>query len=309
MSEKKELHPRNLHNTDYDLDLLASATPTLWQYIVEKFGKKTIDFTNPEAVKLLNTALLKQYYGVDNWNIPSDFLCAPVPGRADYIHHIADLLALNNEGEIPKGDVVNGLDIGVGANLIYPLLGNAIYGWNFVATDMDKRAVRNCVTIIEKNAHLQEAISLQLQPNPRFIFKDIIAEDDRFTFTICNPPFHASAESAAKAAARKNENLIVSNKNKAAALNFGGQNAELYCEGGELGFVTQMIYESAKYKKQVLWFTSLVSKTENVHKLSNILKKVAAADVKVIEMAQGNKKSRFIAWTFQSSDQQRNWNF
>ena len=150
---------------------------------------------------------------------------------------------------------------------------------------------------------------MQLQPNPRFIFKDIIAEDDRFTFTICNPPFHASAEIAAKAAARKNENLIISNKNKAAALNFGGQNAELYCEGGELGFVTQMIYESAKYKKQVLWFTSLVSKTENVHKLSNILKKVAAAEVKIVEMAQGNKKSRFIAWTFQTADQQRNWKF
>lgn len=309
MSEKKELHPRNLHNVDYDLQLLATSTPELNHHIVEKFGKKTIDFTNPEAVKLLNMALLKQYYGVDNWNIPSDFLCAPVPGRADYIHHIADLLVLNNEGEIPKGEMVSGLDIGVGANLIYPLLGNAIYGWSFVATDIDKRAIRNCVTIIEKNSHLQEVISLQLQPNPRFIFKDIIAEDDRFTFTICNPPFHASAEIAAKTAARKNENLIISNKNKAAELNFGGQNAELYCEGGELGFITQMIYESAKYKKQVFWFTSLVSKQENIQKLSKILKKVAAVEVKVVEMAQGNKKSRFIAWTFQSSDQQRNWKF
>ena len=92
-------------------------------------------------------------------------------------------------------------------------------------------------------------------------------------------------------------------------MNFGGQNAELYCEGGELGFITQMIYESAKYNKQVFWFTSLVSKQENIHKLSKILKKVAAVEVKVVEMAQGNKKSRFIAWTFQTADQQRNWKF
>jgi 23S rRNA (adenine1618-N6)-methyltransferase len=46
-------------------------------------------------------------------------------------------------------------------------------------------------------------------------------------------------------------------------LNFGGIIC-LWCEGGELGFVTQMIYESAKYPMQCLWFTTLVSKKENL---------------------------------------------
>jgi 23S rRNA (adenine1618-N6)-methyltransferase len=48
------------------------------------------------------------------------------------------------------------------------------------------------------------------------------------------------------------------------------------------------------------WFTTLVSKSEHLPKLQQSLNKVNAAEVRVIEMAQGQKKSRILAWTFQN---------
>jgi 23S rRNA (adenine1618-N6)-methyltransferase len=183
---------------------------------------ETIDFSNPEAVKSLNKALLKTYYGILDWNLPTDYLCPPIPGRADYIHYIADLLSEVNDGIIPTGNEIMGLDIGVGANCIYPILGNAIYDWSFVATDINSSAIENCVDIIEKNPHLNEVISLQQQLNSRFIFKDIIQPEDKFAFTICNPPFHASKEEADKSSSRKVSNLT-QQKTTNPILNFGGQ--------------------------------------------------------------------------------------
>ena len=312
--EKTNLHPRNLHRLGYDFGALIAACPELQNFVaVNEHQLETIDFSNPEAVKTLNKALLIAYYDIQNWDIPTNFLCPPIPGRVDYIHYVADLLASNNNGIIPEGENVQVLDIGIGANCIYPLLGNAVYGWSFVGTDIDEKAIQNCKKIIEANPKLMDAISLQQQTESRFIFKNIITPEDRFSLTICNPPFHNSQEEATKSSLRKVNNL---EKNRTTTrseakplLNFGGQNAELWCDGGELGFITQMIFESAKYPMQCLWFTTLVSKKENLSSLYKTLNKVNPVAVKTIDMAQGQKTSRILAWTFQSEAQQRNWKF
>ena len=197
-----------------------------------------------------------------------------------------------------------GLDVGVGANCIYPILGHVLYGWSFLGTDIDPKALENCVRIIESNPQLAEAISLQQQANNRAIFKDVLLPEDKFAFTMCNPPFHASPTEAQKAASRKTSNLNTDDR-----LNFGGQSTELWCEGGEIGFITQMIYESAKFPMQVLWFTTLVSKNANLKQIYKILNKVNAAKIETVEMAQGQKTSRFVAWTFQSDPQRIAWKF
>lgn len=307
--EKSSLHPRNKHRSRYDFDVLLHKTPELKTFIyTNEHGIETIDFSNPLAVKTLNKALLKTYYGILDWNLPEDYLCPPIPGRADYIHQIADLLAAENQNMIPTGEAIMGLDIGVGANCIYPILGNSEYGWSFVATDIDATALENCVSIIEKNPHLSEVISLQQQVNSRYIFKDIIQPEDKFAFTICNPPFHDSKEEAAKSASRKVSNLT-NQKTVNPILNFGGQNNELWCEGGELAFINQMIYESVKYPKQCFWFTTLVSKKDNLKSIYKTLNKVEAAAIKTIEMNQGQKISRLVAWTFLSEKQRKEWKF
>jgi len=307
--EKTSLHPRNLHRLRYDFDTLIQNHHELKEFVfVNEHHIETIDFSDPKAVKSLNKSLLTTYYDIQNWDIPPDYLCPPIPGRADYIHHIADLLANSNNGIIPMGETIFGLDIGVGANCIYPLLGNAIYDWNFVGTDIDADALNNCVKIIEKNPKLIDVISLQLQANPRFIFKDIILPEDKFAFTICNPPFHATEEEATKGTIRKINNLE-NTKTTKPVLNFGGKNTELWCEGGELTFITQMVYESTKYPLQCFWFTTLVSKSSHLSSIYKTLNKVNAATVKTIDMAQGQKTSRIVAWTFLSEKQQKEWKF
>jgi len=316
--EKTTLHPRNQHRFRYDFEKLIYNYPILKNYIFvnehdvdpskSEQAKQTIDFANPEAVKALNKAILISNYGIEYWEIPKNYLCPPIPGRADYIHYLADLLADSNNKIIPEGENVIGLDVGIGANCIYPIIGNHEYQWSFVGTDIDENALQNCKKIIAKNPHLIEAISLQLQVEPRFIFKNIILPEDKFAFTICNPPFHASQDEATKASLRKVNNLE-DTKSIKPILNFGGQNAELWCTGGEIGFITQMIYESVKYPLQVFWFTTLVSKKDNLRSIYKTLNKVGAVEIKTVEMAQGQKISRFVAWTFLSEKQQKEWKF
>lgn len=312
ITEKTNLHPRNPHRFGYDFTKLIASCPELKAFVfTNEYGTETIDFSIPEAVKELNNSLLISEYEIQNWDIPKDYLCAPIPGRADYIHYLADLLASSNNGIIPEGETVQGLDIGIGSNCIYPIIGNSVYNWSFVGTDIDENAIQNCKKIIENNPQLTDAISLQLQVESRFIFKNIITPEDKFAFTICNPPFHSSAAEATKSSLRKVNNLETSSKEKIIklVLNFGGQNAELWCEGGELGFITQMIFESAKYPLQCFWFTTLVSKKENLSSLYKTLNKVSAVEVKTIDMAQGQKTSRIVAWTFLSEAQQKSWKF
>ena len=236
------LHARNRHQGRYDLAELASALPELQPFLMpnpfdEAEVTMTIDFANPAAVKALNTALLKQFYGVKFWAIPADYLCPPIPGRADYLHHAADLLATTTNAEIPRGPTVRALDIGVGANLIYPLIGAHEYGWRFVGTDIDAAAIKSAQQIIDANEGLANAIELRLQKSPLKIFDGVVNADDRFDIVICNPPFHATAKDAAAGSLRKWKNLgkarTADTKPK---LNFGGQAVELWCEGGEAGF-------------------------------------------------------------------------
>jgi 23S rRNA (adenine1618-N6)-methyltransferase len=307
--EKVNLHPRNPNRFGYNFSKLISISPELKVFVsVNEHGTESIDFSNPNAVKALNKALLIENYDINYWDIPEHYLCPPIPGRADYIYNIADLLALSNNGIIPEGENVQGLDVGIGANCIYPIIGNSVYDWSFVGTDIDENAIQNCKHIIEQNPKLIDAISLQLQVDSRYIFKNIILPEDKFAFTLCNPPFHSSQEEATKSNLRKTNNLQKTKTNKP-VLNFGGQNGELWCEGGELAFIKQMIYESVKYPLQCLWFTTLVSKKDNLKSIYKTLNKVSAVAVKTFEMSQGKKNSRIVAWTFLSETQQKNWKF
>lgn len=304
-TEKSNLHPRNSHRNPYDFEQLIACVPDLKHYVfTNAYGNVTINFSIPKAVKLLNKALLHHFYHIKNWDIPAHNLCPPIPGRADYIHYIADLLA-ENHGEIPEGSMISGLDIGVGANLVYPLIAHQSYGWKMTGTDINQDSLRNAEEILEHNPDLKSSVKLMVQPNPDCVFKNIILPEDRFTFSMCNPPFHDSEQSALKGNLRKTNNL---HKNKASKtnLNFGGQQSELWCEGGELAFISKMIHESLQFSSQVLWFTCLVSKKDHLTKLTSLLKKVKA-DFKTIEMAQGQKTSRIVAWTFISEKDRKNW--
>ncbi len=305
------LHLRNPHNGSYDFEQLTQATPELAPHVYETpRGRSSIDFSDPVAVKLLNQALLKVHYNIEFWDIPQGYLCPPIPGRADYLHYLADLLAESNRGKVPVGGKVCGLDIGTGANCIYPIIGSQTYGWNYIATDIDPLSLASAEEICQANRGLKRKIKFRHQSNERNIFKQVIKPNDRFDFTLCNPPFHASLKEAQAGSQRKVNNLSKASGRSAPdklALNFGGQGAELWCKGGEITFVRQMIKESQLFAKNCLWFTSLISKKDNLPAVYQALKQAGAINVKTVEMAQGQKVSRFVAWSFLSAREQEEW--
>lgn len=303
---KSLMHPRNPHRSRYDFKLLINACPELEGFVqANKFNTESIDFANPEAVRMLNKALLKQYYSISFWEIPENYLCPPIPGRADYIHHMADLLALSNKGTIPTGSKVMVLDIGTGASCIYPIIGHGAYGWHFVASDVDPAALQSARQIISSNPSLKGAVECRLQSNHSNIFSNIIHPKEAFAFSMCNPPFYTSAQEAQKSNRRKSHNLT--GNDAPPVLNFGGKSNELYYEGGEAEFVRRMIKQSSEMPHQCLWFSSLVSQKSNLYGIYKSLKKVKALQVQTIEMGQGQKQSRIVAWSYYPPDQTANW--
>ncbi|TKA95393.1 23S rRNA (adenine(1618)-N(6))-methyltransferase RlmF [Cereibacter changlensis] len=293
MAVKLMLHPRNQHREGYDFERLFLKSPELEAFITRNpRGQMTINFQDVGAVRLLNRALLMTHYEIDFWDIPAAYLCPPIPGRVDYIHYLADLLAVSNDQEIPHGSDIKVLDIGTGASLVYPLTGQHEYGWDFTGVDIDPVSIKSARQICERN---RLNIKLKRQSKAEDIFESVVGPDDSFHLTLCNPPFHASLARAEEGTRRKWRNL---GKGQSAELNFGGQNAELWCPGGEIGFIARMIEQSMNFADQCLWFTCLVSKKDNLKPLSRLLKKAKVAEFQVVEMAQGQKTSRFIAWTF-----------
>jgi 23S rRNA (adenine1618-N6)-methyltransferase len=281
----KGLHPKNIFKNGYNFDELIIKNPALKEFVAKnKFDTVTIDFSNPDAVKELNKALLFSFDKIKNWDFPDKNLCPPIPGRLDYIHYLSDLLSFK--------DNVNILDIGTGATCIYPLLGAVAYDWNFVATDIDLDSLDTAQDIIDDNK-LQSKIELRQQENEQQILKGIIVDGDSFSAVMCNPPFYKSAEEAQGANGRKSRNL-----GNNAVRNFAGNNNELWYIGGEKAFLHNYLYESSLFRTSSKWFTSLVSKKENVQSLEKSSKKLGATEFKVIPMHQGNKVTRIVAWRF-----------
>lgn len=305
--EKERLHPRNCHRGRYNFAELIVQYPELAPYAKDNiYGVTSIDFFNPEAIRVLNRILLRNHYDIQHWDLPLDYLCPPIPGRADYLHYAADMLAGCNEGVIPTGKKIRVLDIGVGANCIYPIIGVKEYGWSFVGADIDHIALRVAGAIVQHNPVLKGRVELRSQSFPTSIFHGIIRVGEKFDLTICNPPFHASAQEAQSKALRK-LNSLTQRSNKNAVLHFGGQSNELWCRGGEAQFVSNMARESREFATSCLWFSSLISKGANLKVVYAALERAGAFDVKTIPMGQGGKTSRVVAWTFLSEEEQARW--
>lgn len=304
--DKTELHPRSKHTGNYDFEALVGVCPDLEEFIIEnKFGAPTIDFSVRDAVRMLNKAILSLHYKIPHWNVPLNYLVPPIPGRVDYIHYLADLLAESSNGAIPKGPKVTGLDIGTGASMIYPLLGFREYGWSFVGVDIDMVSFSSAQEIIRDNELPKKSFQVRLQKNDTDYFFGAITRKEKYDFTMCNPPFHSSLNEAEKGNVRKWANLT--GRKKRVEYNFGGRTNELWTPGGERQFVLDMIEESQYYGETCFWFTTLVSKQSNLKGIYQKLDQVNAKDVQTVDMGQGNKVSRVVAWTFLSKKQRKEW--
>lgn len=296
------LHALNPHRDRYDLGRLVAASAELGRHVrPHPVAGDTVDFTDPAAVLALNRALLRAYHGVSWWELPPGALCPPVPGRADYLCQVKELLEETDGGAAAGADALI-LDIGTGASCIYPILGASLFGWRFVATDAEEASVRWAERVVAENPALAERVVCRWQTDTRKIFAGVVREGERFAASVCNPPFHASREEAEAGTRRKLRNLGPKAGRKAPdgspVLNFGGRGNELWCEGGEAGFVRRMIRESAERPGLCEWFTTLVSKSGRLPELEDELAKVGAKETRVLGMRHGEKFSRVLAWRF-----------
>ena len=296
---KTNLHPKNKNREQYKIEELLKVIPELKDHIKKnKLGEDSIHFSDPVAIKLLNKALLSHYYGIQKWEFPDTNLCPPIPGRADYIHYMSDLL--NNN------DNITCLDIGVGASCIYPILGVSEYNWNFIASEVNTEAIAFAKKIIKDNPSLKGKVKFRIQKDENNIFKGIIKPKDKIDLSICNPPFHSSKKEALKGSMRKIRNLS-GERSKKIQLNFSGVANELVYKGGEYQFIKNMIEESVLYSNNCLWFTTLVSKEKNLKSIYKLLEDIKAKEVKTLNIGTSNKKSRIVVWTFQTKEEQKNW--
>lgn len=294
------MHKNNRHSKNYDLKSLIDSYPQLESFVfTNKHGNQTLDFADPKEVKALNTALLKRHYDIEYWEFPDQNLCPPIPGRLEYILLLNDLFRSSGL----KKDV-RVLDIGTGATCIYPLLGYSEFGWTFVASEVDKKALANAKQIIRNN-RLEASIELRLQSKSEAILEGVLLPNERLTATICNPPFFKNEKEAIESTQQKLKGL--GKETKIFQRNFSGTSNELWYPGGEKAFLHNYLFQSSKLKEHCFWYTSLVSKKEHIKSMETSLRKLNATEFKVIEFSLGHKKSRVVAWSFLSKEEQKQW--
>ena len=304
---KTNLHPRNKNREPYDINALIKINPELADFIKpNKYGADSIDFSNVSAVRILNKSILDYYYKIGYCEFPTENLSPPIPGRADYIHYMADLLCENNFGVIPLGDKITCLDIGVGASCIYPIIGVAEYNWKFIGSDIDSKSIASANNIVNCNSLLKNRVECRLQINPNNFFTGIISPEEKFDISICNPPFHSSVRDAQEGTRRKVKNLSGENA-ITPVLNFAGVSSELVYDGGEYEFIQKMIRDSKDFAKNCYWFSTLVSKQSNLKGIYNSLEKFDATHIGTKPMGTGNKSTRIVIWTFLSKEERKVW--
>ena len=263
----ERMHPRNVYkDKNPDFGALAEARPFLKPFLKRRGkGRFGINFTDWAATKALNRALLMEHYGLVAWDIPDGQLCPPVANRANYIHWLEDLLRLSRpSGMAQTGPGVRGLDIGVGANCVYPLLGASINGWSFVGSDVTDVALRYAAENAAANPVIAPLIDIRdarksdgrrSGAEEGGVLLPVVHEGERFAFCMCNPPFFESMDEA----------------ELNPSTNFGGTAEEMCCEGGEEAFVKRIYDDSLILRETVHWYTTMCGKKDTMKRLRRLL--------------------------------------
>ncbi|KAI9365867.1 hypothetical protein BD770DRAFT_423739 [Pilaira anomala] len=276
------MHPRSVFNERPDFGQLAERYDSFKPFIIKGKGDRVhIDFKDPEAVKELNVCLMKEYFDI-TMDFPIDSLCPPVPNRLNYILWLQDLM----NDTVTTTNII-GIDIGVGASCIYPLLGCANNpNWRFLATDVDSRSIKYAIENVERN-NLQDRIIIRYNPDPNKIF--ILDDTTDYDFCMCNPPFYSSQEEI-------EQGLL--NKELEPSTVCQGSINEMITEGGELGFISRMIKESVGLGRRIRWYTSLVGLKKTIQPLVRLLKESGISNYVVTTFIQGDTTRWGIAWSF-----------
>ena len=240
------------------------------------------DWSNNELSLLMDKSILNYYFNIKYYDIPKGFLIPPIPSRINYINLINSIITkLINDIDIKN---IIGIDIGTGANIIYPILGYSIYKWKFICTEINKEAYNNAKLILQKN-NLENNINIIKQNNKDNIFISILNRENKYIFSMCNPPYY-NYENEIKLEDKKRDNEY----------NFD----EIYYKNGEYGFFQRYFEESICYKNNVFLYTILIGKKINAE---NIYDKLSSYSdiIKIYNMQKiltGNNVRYIIYWSF-----------
>lgn len=294
------MHPRNaFRDANPDFGALAARQPALKPHLIPcGKGRFRLDFTSYDATVALNRALLADSYGIRSWNLPPGHLCPAVANRANYVHWIEDLLRLSRPAGCPeRGAAVRGLDVGVGANCVYPLIAASLNGWSFVGADITDAAIDAARANVVANPSVAGRIEIRdCRQSPRDANREgegeagdgggvllpAIRADERFAFCMCNPPFF--------------ETMAEAEQNP--STDFGGTEAEMCCEGGEDAFTRRIYADSLRLRERVHWYTTMCGKKDTMKRLRRLLEVRRVPSVRTAAFHQGRTTRWGVAWSF-----------
>ena len=273
-----------------DFLILIKEFPDLKKYIIkqneEKLEEISFDWSNNNLSLLMTKSILDYYFNIKYYNIPKGYLIPPIPSRLNYLNLINKILIKEINSQSRYSSDIIGIDIGTGANIIYPILGNSIFNWKFICSEINDESYNNAKLILEKN-NLENEINLIKQKNKNNIFLNILNQENKYIFSLCNPPYY-DYETEIKLDEKKRDNEF----------NFD----EVYYKKGEFGFFQRYFIESTCYKKNVYLFTILIGKKANMENINDIMNtndnKNIIKKFNIQKIQTGNNLRYIIYWSF-----------
>ncbi|GAA97146.1 uncharacterized protein L969DRAFT_92005 [Mixia osmundae IAM 14324] len=202
----------------------------------------------------------------------------------DYVQWLLALLEASPPS--PKANLLL-LDVGTGASAIYALLlARSSPKAHIFATDVDAFSLKIARRNIEQNA-LQDRITLIDTSLSVDILPHLDVEIDA---SMCNPPYYASRAEIEELASIK------------ADLPTGictGADSDMITTGGELGFVTRMIDESAARPNAIRWCTTQLGRLSSLEPLLKRLAHHHIDNYALCESTQSRTKRWLLAWSLQ----------
>lgn len=292
--EEPGMHPKNIYRYETpNFRQLVDIFPELKQYTIKaNDGHAGLDFRNWDACRELVKVQFTHDFGII-WTIPRPHLIPPLANRLNYLCFIHDLICLwSPDPKNRPSYEYNILDIGCGANLVYPLLGTSYFGWSFVGCDIQMDALLIAARNRDSNPSVSPRIILKKvarQPSQgdgqsatSGILGSCLQDGDMFDACVCNPPFFS------------NENDMGQNP----STDYGGTHTEMVYQGGEECFVSEMVRDSEKHRASVAWFSTMVGKKKTLKNVKKLLYSLDDTVIRTNELVQGTTHRWVIAWSF-----------
>lgn len=160
--------------------------------------------------------------------------------------------------------------------------------WRYFATEMDEKSFSYAVKNVEANDLTSRIKVVRISPLEGILPLDrhnIKGAD----FTMCNPPFYDSEA----------EMLKTFDKNEAPSAVCTGADCEMITEGGDAGFVINMVNESKVLGTRIQWYTSMLGKLSSVSMVTQRIKELGCTNWAVGCLNTGGKTKRWVVgWSW-----------